>query len=105
EGLAFIHLFDSLFFESFKVKLLCCVHFLTDNQVYENLNLTQFNLHPQLDQSIKLKTAEIRKSHKIKLPDAIIAASALAFDLTLITRNVADFRNIDGLTLLNPFDL
>ncbi|MDP2187277.1 MAG: hypothetical protein Q8J69_01215, partial [Sphingobacteriaceae bacterium] len=46
EGLAFIHLFDSLFFESFKVKLLCCVHFLTDNQVYENLNLTQFNLHP-----------------------------------------------------------
>lgn len=58
----------------------------------------------ELEQGIKLKTAEIRKAHKIKLPDAIIAASALTYDLTLLTRNVGDFKNIDGLNLINPHE-
>ncbi|SRR6056297_956004 len=58
----------------------------------------------ELEKDIKLKTAEIRKAHKIKLPDAIIAATALTYDLTLFTRNVGDFKNIDGLTLINPHE-
>lgn len=58
----------------------------------------------ELEQPIKYKTAEIRKNHKIKLPDAIIAATSLVYDLTLITRNIADFKNIDGLQLINPWD-
>src|SRR5579875_3576240 len=44
----------------------------------------------ELEQPIKLKTAEIRKQHKVKLPDAIIAATALVYKLTLITRNIDD---------------
>jgi predicted nucleic acid-binding protein len=59
----------------------------------------------ELERPIKLKTAEIRKLYKIKLPDAIIAATALTYDLTLITRNVSDFQNIEGLRLINPFSL
>ncbi|WP_373513336.1 type II toxin-antitoxin system VapC family toxin [Persicitalea sp.] len=55
-----------------------------------------------LDPNIIKKTIEIRKFHKIKTPDAIIAASALCFDLTLVTRNTADFLKIYGLKLLNP---
>jgi len=43
-----------------------------------------------------------RKSSKIKLPDAIIAASALTFEYTLLTRNTSDFNSIKGLELLNP---
>lgn len=35
----------------------------------------------ELERPIKLKTAEIRKHSHIKLPDAIIAASALIYDL------------------------
>ena len=58
----------------------------------------------ELEQPIKLKTADIRKSHKIKLPDAIIAATAMVYDFTLITRNTKDFKNIEGLELINPFD-
>ncbi|MEX2569222.1 MAG: type II toxin-antitoxin system VapC family toxin [Cyclobacteriaceae bacterium] len=58
----------------------------------------------ELEKDIKLKTAEIRKAHKIKLPDAIISATALAYDLTLLTRNVSDFNNIDGLNLINPHE-
>lgn len=56
----------------------------------------------ELEKDIKLKTAEIRKACKIKLPDAIIAATAVAYDLILLTRNVSDFKNIDGLNLINP---
>jgi predicted nucleic acid-binding protein len=59
----------------------------------------------ELEQPIKLKTAELRKTHKIKLPDAIIAASALIYNLTLITRNTNDFKKIEGLKVVNPFEV
>ncbi len=48
-------------------------------------------------------TIEICKSRKIKLPDAIIAATALVNNLALVTRNISDFKNINGLELLNPW--
>ena len=47
----------------------------------------------------------IRKKHKTKLPDAIIAATALVYELALITRNTADFKNIQGLKLIDPHSL
>ena len=56
----------------------------------------------ELEKDIKLKTAEIRKAHKIKLSDAIIAATALTYELILLTRNVSDFKNINGLNLIDP---
>ncbi|MFA6401701.1 MAG: type II toxin-antitoxin system VapC family toxin [Salinivirgaceae bacterium] len=59
----------------------------------------------ELERSIKLKTADIRKMHPIKLPDAIIAATALVYNLTLITRNTKDFDKIEGLEVLNPFNI
>jgi predicted nucleic acid-binding protein len=57
-----------------------------------------------LEKDIKLKTAEIRKNHNIKLPDAIIAATSVVKGFPLITRNVADFQNIPDLTLQNPWE-
>ncbi|MFN0037611.1 MAG: type II toxin-antitoxin system VapC family toxin [Saprospiraceae bacterium] len=48
------------------------------------------------------KTIEIRRSLKIKLPDAVIAATAIVQDFTLISRNDEDFRKIPGLKHLNP---
>lgn len=59
----------------------------------------------ELEQPIKLKTADIRKAHHIKLPDAIIAATSLVYDLTLLSRNLADFKNIAGLKIINPWEL
>jgi predicted nucleic acid-binding protein len=58
----------------------------------------------ELEQPIKLKTADIRKEHKMKLPDAIIAATATGYNLTLITRNIKDFKNIPAINLVNPWD-
>ena len=57
----------------------------------------------ELENAIKLKTAEIRKTNRVKLPDAIIAATALVHDLTLVTRNVKDFDQIRGLKVINPW--
>jgi len=41
-------------------------------------------------------------SHRLSLPDAIIAATALRHDLNLYTLNLKDFRFIDGLSLYKP---
>lgn len=47
----------------------------------------------------------LRQNHKIKTPDAIIAATALVHSLTLLTRNTGDFKKIGGLKLVNPFEI
>jgi predicted nucleic acid-binding protein len=48
--------------------------------------------------------AQIRRDYRLMLADALIGACALIEECTLVTRNINDFRRIDGLTLLNPFD-
>ncbi len=48
-------------------------------------------------------TIKIRRSSKIKLPDAVIAATSLNDDLILVTRNDKDFRNVQDLEIYNPF--
>jgi tRNA(fMet)-specific endonuclease VapC len=47
----------------------------------------------------------VRQSSPIKIPDAIVAATALLMNARLVTRNTADFRRVSGLELVNPFDL
>ena len=44
-----------------------------------------------LDDRIAEHAVSFRKSHKMKLPDAIIWASAQANGLLLVTRNIKDF--------------
>jgi predicted nucleic acid-binding protein len=51
-----------------------------------------------LDQAIRL-----RQLRRMTLGDALIAATALTHDLTLVTRNIDDFDWIEHLRLLNPF--
>ncbi|MEN0050064.1 MAG: type II toxin-antitoxin system VapC family toxin [Bacteroidota bacterium] len=55
-----------------------------------------------LTEDIILRTIEIRKSKRIKLPDAIIAATALSNNLILLTRNTSDFKGIPDLVCVNP---
>ncbi len=56
----------------------------------------------EISPTIIERCVAIRKNKKIKIPDAIIAATALAHNYTLITNNEVDFINIKGLKLFNP---
>jgi hypothetical protein len=49
------------------------------------------------------RTIKLRRNYKIKLPDAIIAATALNNDFVLVTRNEQDFNNIKNTQIFNPF--
>jgi len=71
----------------------------------EIIDFVSFSTIFPLDELIVDKTIEIRSLYYIKLPDAIIAATALFHNLTLVTRNIKDFRKIDILRIENPYDL
>ena len=45
----------------------------------------------------------LRQARRMKLGDALIAATALLYELPLVTRNEHDFKHITGLRLINPF--
>lgn len=57
-----------------------------------------------LTHDITDKSIITRKAHKTKLPDTIIAATAVVKNLVLITRNISDFKDIEGLQIINPHD-
>lgn len=54
-----------------------------------------------LQKEIVEQTIILRQNYKIKTPDAIIAATALIYSRTLITRNISDFKNIKGLRVID----
>ncbi len=58
-----------------------------------------------LSEEVVNHSISLRKRYKIKLPDVIIAATAISFNLVLITRNIKDFNGIKGLKTVNPWDL
>ena len=58
-----------------------------------------------LTNSVVDVSIDIRKKYKTKLPDAIIAATALVYDLILLSRNISDFKNIKGLKVIDPHSL
>ena len=47
----------------------------------------------------------MRRKYKMKLPDAVIAATALHFSLILVTNNTKDFKNIKGVEVINPYNI
>ena len=59
----------------------------------------------ELTEDVVNTTIAIRKSRKIKTPDAMVAATALVYDLILITHNVSDFEGIAKLSVIDPYHL
>ena len=57
-----------------------------------------------LTEAVLDRAAQIRRDYRLMLADALIAACALIEECTLVTRNVNDFRRIDSLNILNPFE-
>lgn len=51
---------------------------------------------------IILNAIELRKINKLSVGDSIIAASAIALNLSLLTNNVSDFKKVKSLQIINP---
>lgn len=56
-----------------------------------------------LSDALAEQTIEIRRMTAIPLADAVIAATALSLDATLVTRNEKDFENVANLRISNLF--
>ena len=56
-----------------------------------------------INDSIITSAIKLRLEKKIKLPDCIIAATAIEHNLSLVTRNIKDFEHIKELVIINPF--
>jgi len=56
-----------------------------------------------IDQKIADMVIQIRREVRIRLPDAIIAATAKIANLYLVTRNIEDFKKVK-VQITNPFD-
>jgi len=55
-----------------------------------------------VDRTVAEQAVGLRRKYGLKLPDAIIAATALVLDACLVSRDV-DLKRVRGLRLLNPF--
>ena len=58
-----------------------------------------------LSDSIVNKTIQMRQKQKSKLPDSVIASTALVHGLVLVSRNTKDFRDVPDLEVINPYDI
>ena len=85
---------------------------VTKIEVLGWINATKEQLQPLYDfmeianilpinEAVIEKTITIRQTKKIAIGDAIIAATAYVYNLVLISRNISDFKNIDGLKIID----
>lgn len=58
----------------------------------------------EVTNEITAKAVALRQGQRLSLGDAIIAATALVYNLELVTRNTSDFAGITQLRILNPFN-
>ncbi len=55
-----------------------------------------------IDVAIAERAGRIRRQSPVRLPDALIAATAIEHRLTLVARNLRDFASIKGLKVRTP---
>jgi len=91
--------------EEISISLITKIELLGFSSVEQNLEdfVSCANVLTLNDEVVN-KTIELRRKHKKKLPDIIIASTAIVHNLTLATRNIADFKNIENLLIWNPWD-
>jgi len=54
-----------------------------------------------IDEEIVAQAILIRRQKKIKLPDAVIAATSVVNNLTIVSRNEKDFKGLKGVKVIN----
>lgn len=101
DGLTADDALHQLFAECFKISVITKIEFLgwgafaSDPRLYSQARA--FIGHAQvfdLSAEIVEQTIRLRQQFKTKTPDALIAATALVNDLTVITHNTSDFMRL-----------
>ncbi len=82
-----------------QIELLC---WRTDNITEQKVKkFIKDSLVLDINNDVIAHCVDLRRNKKMKTPDAIIAATAIAYKLTLITSDT-DFNNIPDLEVINP---
>lgn len=58
----------------------------------------------KIDEPIIKIATELKQKNKMSVSDSIIAATALYYNFPLVTNDEEDFKNIDELQIINPFN-
>lgn len=99
---------EQIFVEQFNISIITKMEFLgfrqhTDESYRKAVQFLAYSNCISIDELIVDKVVELRRKHSVKLPDAIIAATALVRNLCLVTRNAGDFNGM-GVPVYNPFE-
>jgi len=78
-----------------------CLNSLKKNEEFKFNLLIDNSIVHDIDNKVIDKTIQIRKKYKIKLPDALIAATCLVNELAIITLNSKDFEDIEGINVIS----
>jgi len=67
----------------------------TADQLQQAMRLLAYFEEIPLHEPVVQRTITLRQQYRIRLPDALIAATALDLGFPLVTRNTQDFRTIN----------
>jgi predicted nucleic acid-binding protein len=98
---------SELMSESFQISVISKMEFLgfpfSLAEKKQAMQLIEYATIIKLTDEIVQRVIDIRQEKRIKLPDAIIAATAIEYNAILVTRNTKDFKTL-ALENYNPFD-
>lgn len=92
---------------SFTISILTEIEFLGwDKHTPEGFEkckklINAAHIYP-LDDAVASRAIELKRKVRIKLADAVIAATAVEHGLRLATRNIDDFRAVEGIEVFDP---
>ncbi len=87
----------------FTISFITYLEFLSFKNITTSMNeFINLSSIIGINKNIMDATIELRKNTKIKLPDCIIAATAIIYDRTLITSNYKDFEKIKDVKTFYP---
>lgn len=102
DPVGFIQPEDELFISDISYMETLGFPFPHENEKRETQALLDILFRFSIEEPIVQKVVEIKQQRRIKLPDAIIAATAIVHNCAIVTRNVSDFQNLAGVVVINP---